>query len=1154
MHDLHCQERGRSPMGDFDEWLERLGLSRHRAVFAEHDIDREILPDLTDQDLEKLGLSLGHRKKLLRAIAELGRPESGPQREPEPAPRAAERRQLTVLFCDLVGSTELAGQLDPEDLRDVMGAYQAACAQVIDYFDGHVAKYLGDGVLAYFGWPFTHEDDAERAVRAGLALVAAVGRLGEPEAQPNAPPASAAERRVTLRSTRPALADPGAGMPLEARVGIATGIAVVGDLVGEGAAREEAVVGETPNLAARLQALAAPGSVVISQATRRLVGGLFELDDLGPQRLKGFAEPLAAWRVAGEGRAEGRFEARQTAGLTPLVGRDEELALLLRRWRRASDGEGQVVLLSGEPGIGKSRLVRELRARLADEPHVRLLYQCSPHHMTSPLHPQIEQLERAAGFARDDRAEEKLDKLETLLARGTAKLDAAVPLVAALLGMPTAERYPLPEMTPQRQKQLTLEALVDQVEGLAGEQPVLLAYEDVHWIDPTTQELLGLAIERIRSLPALLLITFRPEFTPPWSGQPHVSALALSRLGRREGAALVERVVREKALPDEVAAQIVAKSDGVPLFVEELTKTVLESGLLKDAGDHYELAGPLPPLAIPATLHDSLLARLDRLAPVKGIAQIGAALGRDFPHALLAAVAAERSDAELEAGLDQLVAAELVYRRGAPPDATYSFKHALVQDAAYGTLLKSRRQQLHARIVEVLEERFNDTAPEVLARHCTEAGLNEKAAMYWYEAGQWAIRRSAYTETLAHLNAGLKVLDGTNVSTQRARQALRLRLTRAEALQATRGYIAPETIVAYNDALDLARAVGDFADIFPALRGTYIAYSQHGDNRSSLQVGEECLQLALRQDDSAPQSLAHRIMGQSSMFLGDLEAAREHLEQAYALYDSKEHYPSAATYGLDLKSATLNFLSPTLWLLGYPDQALAMSDSNLSHAHQLGYAFNLALAMMWIYYTRMLRREYRAGEEQAEQLLELASKHGISDCIVAAKAQCALAKSLLGASSDQTLVEVRQCMGDYRDKWDKFVVPYNLGTLASAVAAAGRSDAALSVIAEALALNTDECWSQAELQRLTGEILLAEGGAGAGSDAEACFERSLEIARRQSARSWELRTVTSLAGLWHDQGKRQKANDLLAPVYGWFTEGFETQDLKDAKALLDELA
>jgi class 3 adenylate cyclase len=747
-------------------WLRELGLERYELAFQENAIDIEVLPELTDADLEKLGVLLGHRRKLLRAIAELPEPfhaELAPSSEAKPSaralPRDAERRQLTVLFCDLVGSTELSAWLDPEDMGAVIGAYQECCAEVVKRWDGHVAKYMGDGMLAYFGWPRAHEDDAERAVRAGLELIEAVGKL-KPEAD----------------------------LSLLARVGIATGRVVVGDLIGEGAAQEAAVVGDTPNLAARLQALAEPGAVVISSSTRRLVGGLFELTDLGPKSLKGFAEPLAAFRVEGEGRAEGRFEARQTTGLTPLVGREEEISLLLRRWRQASDGEGQVILLSGEPGIGKSRLVREVRGRLEGEPHIRLLYQCSPHHTTSPLHPVIEQLERAAGVERDDPPETRLDKLATLLAPGTGRLDEAIPLIAALLGIPPGERYPLPDLTSQRQKQRTLEVLVDQLDGLAAKQPVLLVYEDVHWIDPTTLDLLGLAIERVQRLAVLLLITFRSEFIPPWSGRPHVSALALTRLGRRDGAALVERVVREKTLPAEVSAQIVTKTDGVPLFVEELTKAVLESGLLRDAGDRYELSGPLPPLAIPSTLHDSLLARLDRLALVKEVAQIGAAIGREFSHALLAAVA-ERPEAELEAALDQLVSSELVFRRGAPPEATYSFKHALVRDAAYGTLLKSKRQHLHARIVQVLEERFPEAVqmqPELLAYHCTEAGLAEMAIDYWHKAGQRAIGRSAMAEAVAQLRMGLELLQGLPSAPDRDRREFHLQTSLGMALNHSR--------------------------------------------------------------------------------------------------------------------------------------------------------------------------------------------------------------------------------------------------------------------------------------------------------------------------------------------------------------------------------
>jgi class 3 adenylate cyclase/pimeloyl-ACP methyl ester carboxylesterase len=728
---------------DLAAWLRELGLERYEQSFRDNKIDARTLPHLTAEDLKELGVNaVGHRRLLFQAIAALS--ESAPHTTddqaatasavPGPSKREAERRQLTVLFCDLVGSTELAGQLDPEDMSEIIRAYQNACAEVVQRWDGHVAKFMGDGVLVYFGYPKAHEDDAERAVRAGLELVEAIARLAP---QPD----------VRLR----------------VRIGVATGRVVVGDLVGEGASREESVVGETPNLAARLQTLAEPGDVVISGATRRLVGGLFELDDLGPQRLKGFAEPLTVWRVSGESISEGRFEARHAAALTSLVGREEEIALLLRRWKQARGDEGQVVLLSGEPGIGKSRIIREVRERLAGEVHLRLSYQCSPHHDTSPLFPVIEQLERAAGFERDDTAGTKLDKLESLLARGADKLGEAMPLVAALLSVPVGERYPSLDLTPQRQKQRTLEVLMDQLEGLAAEQPVLLVYEDVHWIDPTSLELLELAIERTQRLPVLLLITFRPEFQPPWTGQSHVTALSLTRLGRREGAAMVGRMVGDKALPPEVTAQIIDKTDGVPLFVEELTKMVLESGLLSDAGDHFELTGLLPPLAIPASLHDSLLARLDRLAPVKEVAQIGAVIGRDFSHELLAAVA-DRPDERLRTALDQLVSSELVFRRGALPDVTYTFKHALVRDAAYESLLKSRRQQLHARIAQTLCEQFIEqveTSPEFVAEHFTRAALHHEAARYWLKAGERAKAAYANREAVYHLEKCLSILSHT---------------------------------------------------------------------------------------------------------------------------------------------------------------------------------------------------------------------------------------------------------------------------------------------------------------------------------------------------------------------------------------------------------
>jgi class 3 adenylate cyclase len=634
-------------MVDVAHWLAERGLGHHAEAFAKHGIAADILHELTDADLKELGLNLGDRKRLLKAIAALA---AGPTQDritpaasiaTAAAPREAERRQLTVMFVDLVGSTAMASRIDPEDMGRVIRAYQGCCAEMIERWRGHVAKYMGDGVLAYFGWPQAHEDDAERAVRAGLDLTDAIELLAAPS-----------------------------GEALAARVGIATGLVMVGELIGEGTAQEQAVVGETPNLAARWQALAEPCGVVISQATRRLVGGLFELADLGPRRLKGFGEPLAAWRVEGEGRAEGRFEALHGGRLTPLVGREHELGLLLDRWELAKGSEGQVVLLAGEPGIGKSRLTQALLERIATEPHVRLRYYCSPYHTNSALHPVIEQLERAAGFVADDCAEVRLDKLEAVLRSSSAQVVEVAPLLAALLSIRADGRYPSLNLTPQAQKAKTFQVLLAQLKGLAAGQPVLMVFEDAHWIDPTSAELLGQVIDRVTRLPVLLVITFRPEFTLPWTGYTHVASLKLSRLGQRQGAAIIERLAG-KALPAEILDQIVARTDGVPLFVEELTKTVLESGLLTDAGDRYELAGPLPTLAIPATLHDSPMARLDRLAPVKEVAQTAAVIGREFGHDLLAEVSPLPED-QLTSALDQLAQSELVSamaHRPKPPTA-----------------------------------------------------------------------------------------------------------------------------------------------------------------------------------------------------------------------------------------------------------------------------------------------------------------------------------------------------------------------------------------------------------------------------------------------------------------------------------------------------
>jgi len=624
---------------DVGGWLRNLGLERYEAAFRENEIDEAVLPNLTAEDLKDLGISaVGHRRKLLDAIAAL-RAEASAQAPPldRTAQDTAERRHLTVMICDLVGSTALSGRLDPEDMNAVLDAYHAACARIMLAYDGFIGEFRGDGILAYFGYPRAHEDDAERTVRAGLDIIAAVARL----------------------ETR-------AAEPLAVRIGIATGLVMVGDLSGESALREQALVGDTPNLAARLQALADPGTIVVATSTRRLLGDLFCLRDLGRHDLKGIAEPVAAWAVEGVSASESRFEAVRSAGLIDLIGRENELRFLLERQRLAWKGEGQIVLISGEPGIGKSRLATALGERIAGEPHTRLRYQCSPYDTNSPLRPFIAQLERAAGFRADDSSEQRLDKLEAVLAIGASRIEGAAPLFAALLSIPVGGRYPPLALSPTQQRRRTLAALLDQFENLARQQPILLLVEDVHWADATSLELLDLTVERVRQLPVLALFTFRPEFEPPWVGLPNVDTMALGRLDSNDVESMATRVTGGRVLPAEVLQQIVTKTDGNPLFVEELTKTVLEAGILVEEADGYRLNGPLPPLAIPATLQDSLMARLDRLAPVREIAQIGAAIGREFSYSLMRQLVG-RDDAALKHALAQLEHAELVFRRASHP-------------------------------------------------------------------------------------------------------------------------------------------------------------------------------------------------------------------------------------------------------------------------------------------------------------------------------------------------------------------------------------------------------------------------------------------------------------------------------------------------------
>ncbi|HMM90595.1 adenylate/guanylate cyclase domain-containing protein [Bradyrhizobium sp.] len=1113
------------------EWLASIGLGEYAQRFAENAIDLSVVSDLTEQDLKDLGVLLGHRRKILRAIGQLDRevPVS-PDTRAKPAPRdSAERRQLTVMFCDLVDSSALAARLDPEDLRSVIGAYHDCIAEVISRNDGIIARYMGDGVLAYFGYPQAHEDDAEQATRAGLTLVDAVANL---------------QTHI--------------GTKLQVRIGIATGMVVVGDLSGEGAAKEQAVIGETPNLAARLQQFAEPGMVLISESTHQLTGGYFEYRNLGTVALKGWAEPIPAWQVLGISGVESRFEALHKTRLTPPIGRDEEIELLLRRWRSAASGEGCVVLLTGEPGIGKSHIALALQERLQAEPHIAVSQFCSAHHTNSALYPLIANLERAARFERGETPTDKFAKLEAFLLRSGVDEDWVVPALATLLSLPLSNRYSLPDLSPQKRKEMTLAAFMAQLEALAARQPVLIIFEDVHWADPTSLELLTVTLERLPRLRVLLLITARPEFTPPWPGHAHVTTLSLTRLNRRSGAALVERITAGKTLPEEVMEQILARTDGVPLFVEELTKAVLETGLLQERGDHYMLSRPLPSMAIPTTLNASLMARLDRLAPVKDVAQIGAVVGREFSYELLSAVTGLPRQ-RLEEALAQLVQAELIFCRGEIPRAVYTFKHALVRDAAEAGLLKSRRAALHATIADVFEQRFPEiveTQPETLALHLTEAGLFEKAVEYWLQAGRKAAMRSANLEAIAHLRKGIEVLAHLADDTRKDRRELDFQFALGPCLIATQGPASPHAVATFARARELCQRLGDPPEELQIMFWLTTASVIRGELPVAEEMISPLLDLARAHGDRPVLLNAMRGQGMIRLFMGHLTGAREVIEAAFDAFEtsSEQERLAARAAGQDAGVADLALMSWALWLLGRADAALARLNAAIQRADDISHPHSQAYGCYYGSVLHALRGEFVAAHRYAQRCLALSEEHGFRQWQGLSRAVRGISATFLDPSS-AALAEIRTAMNEYRGAGYQLGITALYVLLTPALLSSGQGDVTLELVEQGLATTSrnSERIFEAELYRLKARVLLSRGVTGAGTEAQSLLDQALNTARSQHARALELRVATDLAALWIDQGRREQALDLLAPVYAGFTEGFETQDLKQAKALLDRL-
>jgi len=1100
------------------DWLRGLSLERYAETFRDNAVEVEVLPELSEADLEKLGVLLGHRKIMLRAITALRDvpPETaaGTILAAAAASGEAERRQLTVMFCDLVGSTPLSTRFDPEDLREIIGACHHCIADTVARFSGFVAKYMGDGVLVYFGYPEAHEDDAERAIRAGLAIIDAVRRLTTAE-------------------------------PLNVRLGIASGLVVVGDLIGTGAAQERGVVGETPNLAARLQVLARPGTLVIAESTRRQIGTLFEIEDLGSHPLAGFADPQRAWRVAGESAVVSRFEALRSEA-TPLVGRDEELELLLRRWQQAKGGEGRIVLVAGEPGIGKSRLTAELSQRIEGEPYTRLRYFCSPHHQDSALYPFIVQLERAAGFVREDNAEEKLGKLKLLLAPASPSNDD-IALVAELLSLPS--RAGDLNLSPQRKREKLFEALFKNLEASARGRPLLIVFEDAHWIDPTSRELLDMTVDRVERRPVLLIVTFRPEFQHARSGQPNVTVMALNRLGGRDGAALVERLVGNTGLARETVDEIVERADGVPLFVEELTKAVLESG---DPGNRVAAvlaASPLPELAIPATLHASLISRLDRLGPsAKEVAQIGAVLGREFGYDLIERVAPA---AELQAGLGRLTEAGLLFCRGTAPQSSYLFKHALVQDAAYGTLLRARRQELHVRVAAVLEENFADlveTQPELLAHHLSAAN-SERAGDQWLKAGRHAAQRLAHLEAIRHFERGLAILPALAEGRERDGCEIELQLARGLSLFTTEGFVSGAAAEAYARAHELSERSGDVRQLFTAVFGLWVSANGRGGMVDCRQFSRRLQQLTASDADGDLRLQAHHSAWTTSLFSGEPAAVREHCEAGRRLYDPDRHRAHRLLFGGHDPGVCAGYMGAQAhWLLGYPDTGLALGREALDLAERIAHPFTLGASLVMNAMLHLDRDEPELALQRVEAAKVLVAEQRIG-LVLEPQILLGVVMTARGAYE-----EAVTCLRDGLTQPRAIRLHhYGLAWLAESLSRTGEHHQALAVVGKGLEdqEQTGQRRWEAELHRLKGVALV---GLNRIEEAQAAFEEALRVARRQQAKSYELRAATSLARLWGEQGRRTEAHELLAPIYGWFTEGFDTADLKDAKTLLEELA
>jgi predicted ATPase/class 3 adenylate cyclase len=1117
---------------DIGAWLRGLGLGQYESAFRDSEIEADVLSELTETDLEKLGLPLGPRKRILRAISNLGNPDktSGVAgiAPPVSARDAVERRQLTVMFCDLVGSTAISARLDPEDLSSVIGAFQKACVSAVTAFGGSVAKYMGDGALVYFGYPEAHEDDAERAVRAGLALLDTITAM-----------------RLPL-PVRP-----------QVRVGIATGLVVVGELIGEGGAQERVAVGETLNLAARIQAAASPDSVVVAELTCRLAGVAFDYEDLGSHELKGIPDATRLWRVTGENGTRGRFDSRTAKGLTPLVGRAEEIGLLLRRWDYAKEGDGQLVLLSAPAGFGKSRLTQSFREHLGNSSITCLQYFGSPFHVNSPFLPFIRQLERAAGIVRTETAAQKLDKLESILEGSAESRIEDVSLMAALLSIPFGDRYPRLQITELVQKQRTMELLEEQLVLLSRRNPVLVVFEDAHWIDPSSLELMNSAIRRVANLPVMIVVTHRPEFPSPWSDLGHATVLKLNQLGRSQVIELIQKAAGSKTLPLAVIEQIAAKSQGVPLFIEEITRSILESGDLEESGDRYVLRRSIREFTIPSTLQDSLIARLDRLGSAKDVVLTASIIGREFSYELIEAVSSI-SRATLLADLGRLVQSDLLEQSGTPPHSRYIFKHALILDAASQSVLKARKRELHQRIAEVFTSRFPEVAanePELLAHHYTEANVVDRALAFWRQAANRAVARLAYVEALGHVDGAMKLITTLSEGAERDEWELCFLVIEGPSRMALDGWDSPAAERLYEEARTVAERLGRPAEVFRSIWGLWMGAHSSGQHVRAHELYREIFGLLGQTNDPEYVVQAHHAGGSQMVAEGVPRVALAHVDQLLTSYRMDVHGNLALMYGAhDPACCSLGMRALSLMMLGHLDKALEESEKALDLSERLGHKPSISHTHLFRAELSIILNRTEEAEAHLNTSMSLAKRFSLAAYLNAGDLMHGFVRALGG----EVEIGIRQAEAALATLVSvpsrRFHLPIRIAIVGRAKMTGGDIEGALALLDTALeaASSTGERWYEPELLRLKAGMLLTQPEQRA--VAEHCLKAAIALAQRQEAKFWELRAATALAVLWKQQGHRAEANSLLAPVCSWFSEGLNTADVKDANALLAELA